>query len=244
MSTESVMLFNHMLCHPLLLLPSIFPSIMVFSDELTLHIRWPEHCSFSFCISLPMNIQSWFLLRLIGWFPCSPRDSQESFQQHNSKASILQLLAFFMVQLLHPYMTTGKTIVLTIWTFVDKVLSLLLNTLSRSVRAFLPRSKCVLIFWLQSPSAVILEPKIIKSVTASTFSPSICHEVTGPDVIILVFWMLSFKPAFSLSSFTLIKRLFSCPSLSAIRVVYRLQRAGMVWVLEFDGNTAARTSLN
>ena len=99
-------------------------------------IRWPEHCSFSFCISLPINIQGWFLLGLTGWFPCSTRDSQESFQQHNSKASVLQLLAFFMVQLLHPYMTTGKTVALTLWTFVDKVLSLLLNILSKVCQSF------------------------------------------------------------------------------------------------------------
>ena len=123
-------------------------------------------------------------------------------------------------------MTTGKTIALTRWTFVHicpylsigKVMSLLFNMLSMFVIAFLPRSKCLLISWLQSPSAVILEPKKIKSVTASTFSPptTICHEVMGPDDMILVFWMLSFKPAFSLSSFTFIKRLFSSSSLSAI----------------------------
>ena len=114
-----------------------------------------------------------------------------------------------MVQLSHPYMTTGKTITLTKWTFVGKVMSLLFNILSRLVTAFLPRSKHLLISWLQWLSAVILEPKKIKSVIVSTFSPSTCHEVMGPDTIILVFWMLSFKPAFSLCSFTFIKRLFS-----------------------------------
>ena len=112
-------------------------------------------------------------------------------------------------------MTTGKTITLTRWTFVGKVMSLLFNMLSRLVIAFLPRSKCLLISWLQSPSAVILEPKKIKFVTVSIVSPSICHEVMGLDAMILVFWMLSFKPAFSLSSFTFIKRLFSSSSLSA-----------------------------
>ena len=116
-------------------------------------------------------------------------------------------------------MTTGKTIALTRWTFVDKVMSLLFNMLSRLVITFLPRSKRLLISWLQSPSAVILEPKKIKSATVSTVSPSICHEVMGPDAMILVFWMLSFKPTFSLSSFTFIKRIFSSSSLSAIRVV-------------------------
>ena len=115
-------------------------------------------------------------------------------------------------------MTTGKIIPLTRWTFVGKVMSLLFNILSRLVMAFLPRSKHLLISWLQSPSAVILEPKKIKSGTVSTVFPSICHEVIGPDAMILAFWMLSFKPTFSLSSFTFIKRLFS-PLFSAIRVV-------------------------
>ena len=124
-----------------------------------------------------------------------------------------------MVQLSHPYMTTGKTIALTRRTFVGEVMSLLFNTLSRFVIAFLPRGECLLIFWLWSPSAVILEPKKIKSVSASTFSPSFCYEVMGPDDMILVFWMLSFKPALSLSSFTFIKRLFSYSSLSALRGV-------------------------
>ena len=122
-----------------------------------------------------------------------------------------------MVQLSHSYMTTGKTTALTIWTFVGKVMSLLFNTLSRFLIAFLPKSKHLLISWLQSPSAVILEPKKINSVTASTFSPCVCPEVMRPDAMILVFWMLSFKQAFPLSSFTLIKRLFSFSSLSAIR---------------------------
>jgi len=130
-------------------------------------------------------------------------------QHHSSKASILWCPAFFRVQLSHPYMTTGKTIVLTRWTFVGKVMSLLFNMLSRLVITFLPRSKRLLISWLQSLSAVILEPPKIKSVTVSIVSPSICHEVMGPDAMILVFWMLSFKPTFLLSSFTFIKRLFS-----------------------------------
>ena len=108
-------------------------------------------------------------------------------QHHSSKASILQCSAFFIVQLSYPYMTTGKTIDLTRWTFVGKLMSLLFNMLSRLAITFLPRSKCLLILWLQSPSAVILEPPKIKSVTVSTVSPSICHEVMGPDAMILVF---------------------------------------------------------
>ena len=121
-------------------------------------------------------------------------------QHHNSKTSILLLSDFCMVQFPHPYVTTGKTIALNIWEFAGKVMSLLFNTLSRFVVAFLPRSKRLLISWLPSPSAVILEPKKIKSVTVSTFSPSICHEVMGPDATIFIFWMLSFKPASSVSS--------------------------------------------
>ena len=124
-----------------------------------------------------------------------------------------------MVQLSHPYLTTGKTIALTRWTFVSKVMSLLFNMLSRFVIAFLPRSEYLLISWLQSPSAVILEPEKRKSVTVSMVSPPICHEVMGLDAMLFVLWMLSFKPAFSLSSCTFIKRLFSSSSLSAIRVV-------------------------
>ena len=124
-----------------------------------------------------------------------------------------------MVQFSHPYMTTGKTIALTRCTFVGKVMSLLFNMLSRLVIAFLPRNKCLLISWLQSPSAVILEPPKIKSVVVSTVFQFICHEAIGPDAMILVFWMLSFKPVYSLSSFTFIKRLFIYSSLSAIRVI-------------------------
>ena len=140
-------------------------------------------------------------------------------QYHSSNALVLQCSAFFTVQFSHPYMTTGKTIALTRWTFVGKVTSLLFNMLSSLVIAFLPRRKHLLISWLQSPSAVILEPPKMKSVTVSTVSPFICHQVMGPDAMIFVFRMLSFKPTFSLSSFTFIKRLLSSSSLSAIRVV-------------------------
>ena len=143
------------------------------------------------------------------------RTLKSLLQHHSSKASILLLSAFFIVC---PYMTTGKTISLTRWTFFGKVMSLLFNMQSRLVITFLWRSKCLLISWLQSASAVILEPKTIKSVTVSIVSPSICHKVMGLDAVILVFWMLSFKPTFSLSSFTFIKKLFSS-SLSVMRVV-------------------------
>ena len=145
--------------------------------------------------------------------------THNSLLQHNSlKASILQCSVFFILQLSHPYMTTGKTICLTRQMFVSKVISLLFNMLSRLVIAFLPRSKCLLMSQPQSPSTVILEAKKIKAVTLSTFSPSICHEMMGLGAMILVFWMLSFQPVFSFSSFTLIKRHFSSFSLF-IRVV-------------------------
>ena len=138
----------------------------------------------------------------------------KSLFQHNSKASILQASAFFMVQLSYPSMATGKIVALTIQIFVGKIISLIFNMLSRFVIACLPRNKHLLISWLQPLSTVILEPKKIKSVTVSTFSPSIHHEVMAPDATIFVFSMLSFKPTFSLFSFTFIKRLFSFSSLS------------------------------
>ena len=148
-----------------------------------------------------MNRQSWFPSAVTGLISLLQRTPKSLLQHCNSKASVLQCSVFFMIQLSHPYMTTGKTIALTRRTFVGKVMSLLFNMLSRLVIDFLPRSKCLLISRLQSPSAVILELKKIKSVTASTFPPSICYEVMGPDAMIFGFWMLSFKPAFSLSSF-------------------------------------------
>ena len=160
-----------MLCCALLLLPSIFPSIRVFSNEPVLPIRWPKYWSFSFSVS-PSNEYSVISFR-IDWFDLlAVQGSLKSLlQQHNSETSVLQLSAFFMVQFSHPYMTAGKTIALTRQTFVDKVMSLLFNMLSRLVITFLPRRKCLLISRLHSPSAVILEPMKIKSVTASTFSP-------------------------------------------------------------------------
>ena len=149
---------------------------------------------------LPMNIQDWFPLGWTGWISLFSKGLSNLLQHHSSKAPILQCSAFFIDKLSHPYMTTGKTITFMRWTFVGKVMSLLFNMLSRLVITFLPRSKHILISWLQSPFVVILEPPKMKSVTVSTYSPSIWHEVMGLDAMILVFWMLSFKPTFSLSS--------------------------------------------
>ena len=171
--------FNHLiLCCPLLLLPSIFPSII--SNESVLCIRWPKYWSFSFSIS-PSNEYSGLIYIRIDWLDLLAVQGtlKSLLQHHSSKASILRCSAFFIVQLSHPYMTTGKTIALTRWTFVGKERSLLFNMLSRLAITFLPRSKCLLISWLQSPSAVILESKKIKSLTVSIFSPSICQEVMG-----------------------------------------------------------------
>ena len=189
MSIESMMPSNHLiLCRPLLLPPSIMPIIRVFSSESVLHIRWPEYWSFSFNIS-PSNEHSGLISFRIDWldFLAVQGTVKSLLQHHSSKASMLRRSAFFIVQLSHPYMTTGKTITLTRRTFVDKVMSLLFNMLSRLVITFHPRSKCLLISWPQSLSAVILEPPKIKSVTVSTVSPSICQEVMGPDATILVF---------------------------------------------------------
>jgi len=174
MSIQSVMPFNHLiLCCPLLLLPSIVPSIRVFSNESVLCIRGPKYWSFSFSTS-PSNEYSGLISFRIDWLDLLAVQGtlKSLLQHHSSKASILGHSAFFMVLLSHPYMTTGKTIALTICTFVSKVMSLLFNMLSRLVIAYLPRSKCFLISWLQSPSAVILEPKKIKSVTVFIVSPS------------------------------------------------------------------------
>ena len=169
---------------------------------------------------LPMNIQDWFPLGWTGLISLPVQWTLKSLlQQHSSNASILWCSAFFIVQLSHPYMITGKTTHLTTWTFVGKVMSLLFNILPRIFIVFLQRSKHLLISWLQSLSAVILEPKKIKSITVSIVSPSICHEVIESDAMIFVFWMLSFKTTFSLSSFTFIKKFFSSSSLFAIRVV-------------------------
>ena len=178
---------NHLiLCHPLLLLPSIFPSIRVFSNELVLRIRWPKYWSFSIS---PSNEYSGLISFRIDWLDLLAvhRTLKSLLQHHSSKAAILRCSAFFIVQPSHPYMTTGKTIALTRWTSIGKVMSLLFNMLCRFVVAFLLRSKRLLISWLQSPFAVILEPKKINSHTVSIVSPSICHEGMGPGAMILVF---------------------------------------------------------
>ena len=207
------------LCRPLILQLPIPSSIRVFFNESTLRMRWPKYWSCSFSI-IPYKEHPGLISFRMDWLDLLPVQGtlKSLLQHHSSKASILQCSAFFTVQLSHPYVTTGKTIALARQTFVGKVMSLLLNMLSRLVITFLSRSKCLLISWLQSPSAVILETPKIKSETVSTVSPSISHEVMGPDAMIFVFWMLSFKPTFSLS-FTFIKRLFSSSSLSALRVV-------------------------
>ena len=197
---------------------SIYPSIRGFSNESVLCIRWPKYWSFSFYIS-PSNEYSGLIFFRMDWLDLlAVQGTLKSFLQHHSSKESFLRCCFFIVQLSHPYMTIGNTTALTRWTFVGKIMSLLFNMLSRLVITFLPRSKHLLISWLQSPSVVIFQPPKIKSATVSTVSPSICLEVMGPDAMILVFWMLNFKPTFWLSSFTFIKRLFSS-SLSVIRVV-------------------------
>ena len=168
---------NHLiLCCPLLLLPSIFPNIRVFSNESILHIRWPKYWSFSFSISLSNEYSGLISFRMDWLDLLAVQGALKSLPQHHSlKASIIWCSAFFIVQLSHPYMTPGKTIALTKRKFVGKVMSLLFNMLSRLVIAFPPRSKRLLTSWLQSPSAVILEPSEIKSATVSTGSPSSFH---------------------------------------------------------------------
>ena len=175
---------NHLiLCHPLLL-PPIFTSIRVFSNESVLCIRWSKYWSFSFSNS-PSNEYSGLISFRIDWFDLLAVQGtlKSLLQYYSSKTSIFQHSAFYIVQLSHPYMTTGKIIALTRWTFVSKVMSLLFNMLSRLIITFLSRSKRLLTSWLQSPSAVILEPPKMKSLTVSIVSPSVCHEVKGPDAI-------------------------------------------------------------
>ena len=176
------------LCHPLLLLPPIPPSIRVFSNESTLRMRWPKYWSFSFSIS-PSNEHPGLISFRMDWLDLLEVQGtlKSLLQHHSSEASILQCSAFFTVQLSHPYMTTGKTIALTRQTFVGKVISLLFNMLSRLVITFLPRRKRLLISWLQSLSAVLLEPRKIKFDTVSTVYPSISREVMQPDAMIFVF---------------------------------------------------------
>ena len=231
MSVETVMSSNHLiLCCLLLLLPSIFPSIFyngsfprVFSNESVLHIRWPKYWSFSFSISSSNEYSGLVSFCIDCLIPLLSKGFSRVFTSTRVRKH-----EFFSG---HPSLWSNSHIhtwllekpVLTRWTFVGKVMSLLLNILSRLVITFLPRSKCLLLTamksWLQSPSAMILETKKMKSDTVSTVSPSISHEVMGPEAMIFIFWMLSFKSTFSLSYFTFIKRLFSSSLLSAIKVV-------------------------
>ena len=187
-------------------------------QEVSSSIRWPKYWNFSFSIGLP-NVYSGLIFFRIDWFdPLVVQRTLKSLQHHSSKAAILQYSACFVVQLSHPYMTTGKSVALTRWTFVGKLMSLLL-VCCLSWYNFTSKEQSFLISWLQSPSTVILEPKKIKFLTVAVVSPSICQKLMGLDAMILVFWMLSFKPAFSFSSFTFIKRLFSYSLLSALSVV-------------------------
>ena len=188
MSIESVMPPNHFVfCRPLLLLPSIFPRIRVFFNESALCIRWPKYQSFSFSVS-PFNEYSELISFRIDWFDLVAVQGtlKSLLQHHSSKASILQCSAFLTVQLPHPYLTTGKTKALTIRTYFGKVMSLLLNMMSRLVIAFLPRNNCLLISWLQSPSAVIWEPPKIKYLTVSIYLPwndgTRCHDLSFLNV--------------------------------------------------------------
>ena len=188
-SIELMMPSNHLIvCRPFLLLPTIFPSIRVFCSESALLISWPKYRSFSIS---PSNEYSALISLKIDWFNLLVVQGtfRSLLQHHSLKASIRWHSAFFMVQLSQPDVTTEKITSLTIQTFVSRVMPLLFNTLSRFVLAFLPRRNHLLISWLQSPLAVILEPKKRKSVTASTLSPSICHEVLGPDAMILIFFL-------------------------------------------------------
>ena len=204
------------LCHPLFLLLSVFPSIRVFSNESVLPIRWPEYWSFGFNIS-PSNQHARLISFRMDWLDLLAVQGifKSLLQHHSSKASILRCSACFIVQFSHLYMTTGKTIALTRWACFGKVMSLLFNMLSRLVITFLPRSKCLNFMAAVTICSAFGAPQ---NKVSHCFHCFISHEVMGPDAMILIFLMLSFKPTFSLSSFTFIKGLFSS-SLSAIRVV-------------------------
>ena len=197
MSVELVMPSNHLiLCRPLLLPPSIFPSIRSFQMSQFFASGGQSIRSSASASVLPMNIQDWFLFRLTGWISLQSKGlsrvfSNTTIQKHQFLCAQLSL---FIVQLSHPYMTTGKTTALIGWTMLAKCLCFLIYSVYAG-HNFLSKEQVSLISWLQSPSAVILEPKKLKSITVGIFYPSICHEVMGPDATILVFWMLSFKPA-------------------------------------------------
>ena len=223
MSTESGMLFNHLiLCHPLFLL-STFPSIRVFSSKSALCIRGPKYWRFSLSIS-PSNEYSGLISFRIDWFDVlvskglSRVFSNTTVQKHQFFGAQPSLWSNSHI---HTWLleTTGQTIALTRWTFVSKLIFLLSKMLYRLVIAFLPRSKHLLVSWLQSPSAVILEPPKIKSVTVSIVFPPICHEMMVPEAMIFIFWMFNCTLVFSLFPFTFIKRLFNSSLLSVIRMV-------------------------
>ena len=218
MSIQLVMLSNHLiLCHPLASCLKSFPASVFSMSQFFTSGGQSIGVSASASV-LPMNVQDWFPLGWTGWISFQSKGLSRVFS-NTTRASLYRHSAFFIVQLSHLYMTTGKTIALTRQTSVSKVMSLLFNMMSSLVITFLLRSKHLLISCLQSPSAVILEHKKIKPVTVSIASPSMYHQEMRPDAMILVFWMLSIKPMFSLSSFTFFKRLFSTSLLSAIRVV-------------------------
>ena len=210
---------NHLISCPDLLPPSIFLNIRVFSNESVLCIRWPKCWSFGFSIS-PSSEYSGLISLNIDWLDLLAVQGtlKSLLQHHSSKASILWCSAFFIIQLSHPYMTTGKTIDLTRQTFVGKGLCFLICCLGWS-KIFFQETSVFSFHGYSQHLQWFLEPKKIKCLTVSIVYPPICHEVMAPDAMIFVFWMLSFKPAFSLSSFTFIKRLFSSSLHSAIRVV-------------------------
>ena len=218
MSIESVMASSHLiLCHPLLLLPSIFPRIRIFSNDSALHIRWPKYWSFSIS---PSNEYSGLISFRIDWFdlPAVQGTLKSLLQHHNSKASILWCSVFFILQLSHPHMTTGKTIALTRWTFVSKVMSLLFNMPSRFVIAFLLQRKCLLIHWSSYPPQLFWRNKENKVCRCFPCFLIYLQWSDGTRYHDLSFkcWVLSQR--FSLSSFTFIKKHFSSSLLSAIRL--------------------------
>ena len=221
MAIELVMPSNHLiLCHLLLFLPSMFPSIRVFFNESVLRIRWPKYWSFSFIISPSTEYSGSISFRIDCFDLLAVQVTLKSLLQHHSlKASIFWCSAIFYCPDLISTHDYWKNHSFDYMDFVGKVISLLFNMLWKFITAFLPISKHLLISWPQSQSKVILEPKKLKSITVSIISPLICHEVMRLDAMIFVFWMLSFKPAFSLSIFTFIKRLFNSSSLSPIRLL-------------------------
>ena len=229
MFIESVMPCNHLiLCCRLLLLPSIFLSIRVFSNESALCIRWLKY-SFEYFISPSMNMQDWLPLGWTGWISLQSKRLSRVFSNTTVQSISSSALNFLYGSALTPIHGYWKNHSFDYMDLCWQSNSLLFNMLSRFVVTFLPRSKCLLISWLQSPSAVMKKEK--KSVTVSIVSPPVCHEVMGPDAMSSVFWKLNFKPAFSPSSFTFIKKLFSSSSFSAIRVVSSVYLRLLIFLL-------------